>query len=195
MDPWVQEHHTKKQLNPRVCARCSQLCQTKKKQNKRNTRSSPKIWDEPDQQVHQCAEKCAVAHCVADNCVTHTRILPQRRLPLHQDQSGPSEHRPTAPNQGQQTNQQQEPADTRSQARWAAARMPAEPGPRTSHQNQKSAEDLLASFFLPHSSFCSRRSSHFFLRSSVIRNIFIYIHDDFLAKRPRSDTLAGFRKP
>ena len=88
-------------------------------------------------------------------------------------------------------------AVTRSQARWAAARTPAEPGPRTSHQNQQTAEDRLASFFLPHSSFfvllSSRQSSHVLLRYSVLRDIFVFAHDDFLAKRPRSDTDWVFR--
>ena len=88
-------------------------------------------------------------------------------------------------------------AVTRSQARWAAAGTPAEPGPRTSYQ--KSAEDLPTSFFFLLASLfvllSSRQSSHFFLRSSVLRDIVVFAHDDFLAKRPRSDTEAGFREP
>ena len=174
MDPWVQEHPTKNQLNPPACARSTHNTPNVK-QNKKNTRSSPKIWDEPDQQSSN-AQKNAPLYTALQITALHTpEIVLKRGSHSNRTRAGQANTADCTRTQEQRTNQQQEPADTRSQARRAAARMPAEPGPRTSYQNQKSAMDLLSSLcFLLSSFFNSLHQLRLFFLKVFIHNIYIF---------------------
>ena len=176
-----------------MCARCSQLCQTKKK-TKGIPDQAPKFGMNLINKSTN-AQKNAPLHTALQITALHTpefclkggyhstrtRAGQANTGRLHQTRdsrpiSSKNQQTPGARPGGLQPECQQNQGQ----------------GPATRTRSQQRIFLLLSSCLTLLSPFCSRRSSHFFLRSSVIRNIFIYIHDDFLAKRPRSDTLAGF---